>query len=75
MQGRIASCDMALSGQPKWYNGFRMQEKCRYRGLRFSKFPGGACPDPLAARAFGARFFTLNILTQRTPVDETQLRA
>ena len=24
-------------------------------------------PDPLAARAFGARFFTLNILTQRTP--------
>ena len=32
-------------------------------------------PDPLAARAFGARFFTLNILTLRTPLDETQLRA
>ena len=28
LQGQIASCDMALSGQPKWYNnGLRMQEK------------------------------------------------
>ena len=49
--------------------------KSRYRGLRFSKFPGGCSTDPLAAHAFGARFFTLNILTLRTPLDETQLRA
>ena len=39
-------------------------------------FNGGAYPrTPLASRAFGVRYFALNILCLRTPFNETQLRA
>ena len=56
-----------------------MDSECREKSLESTevfKIFGGAYPrTPLASRAFGARYFTLNILCLRTPFNETQLRA
>ena len=52
-----------------------MQEKSLVSTEIFKIFRGSIPRTPLASRAFGARYFVLNILGLRTPFNETQLRA
>ena len=52
-----------------------MPEKLLESTKIFKIFQGSIPPYPLASRAFGARYFALNILCLRTTFKETQLRA